>query len=79
MGKSTKPQLLKLTLQNLDDKVSVLRNKLKLRKEENSDYIKSIFITADFTPLEQQRNKRLRDQLKEMNKDGNHYMIKTEP
>ena len=26
--------------------------------------------------MEQQRNKRLRDQLKEINKDGNHYMIK---
>ena len=37
--KATKPRLFKLTLQNLDDKVSVLRNKLKLRKEENSDYI----------------------------------------
>ena len=74
--KATKPRLLELTLQNLDDKVSVLRNILKLRKEEVSDYIKSIFITADFASLKQQRNKRLRDQLKEMSKDGNHYMIK---
>ena len=70
--------MLKLTLQNLDDKVSVLHNKLKVRKEKNSDYDKSIFITADFTPMEQQRSKRLRDQLKEMNKDNNQYIIKME-
>jgi len=65
-----------VTLQNLDDKIAILRNKLKLRKEENSEYIKPIFITPDYMTIEQLRNKRLRDQLKEMNKYGNHYMIK---
>ena len=65
-----------MTLQNLDDKIAILRNKLKLRKEENSEYIKPIFITPDYMTIEQLRNKRLRDQLKEMNKYGNHYMIK---
>ena len=44
--KATKPQF-----QNLDNKDSDLRNKLKLRKEENSNYIKSTFPMADFTPL----------------------------
>ena len=43
--KATKPRF-----QNLDNKDSDLRNILKLRKE-NSDYIKSIFPMADFTPL----------------------------
>ena len=65
-----------MTLQNLDDKIAILRNKLKLRKEENSEYIKIIFITPDYMTIEQLRNKRLRDQLKEMNKYGNRYMIK---
>lgn len=65
-----------MTLQNLDDKIAILRNKLKLRKEENSEYIKPIFITPDYMTIEQLRNKRLRDQLKEMNKYGNRYMIK---
>lgn len=65
-----------MTLQNLDDKIAILRNKLKLRKEENSEYIKPIFITPDYMTIEQVRNKRLRDQLKEMNKYGNRYMIK---
>ena len=43
--KATKPPF-----QNLDNKDSDLRKILKLRKE-NSDYIKSIFPMADFTPL----------------------------
>jgi len=34
-----------------------------------------IFITANFTPLEQRKNKMLWDQLKEMNKEGNNYII----
>ena len=42
---------------------------LKIKK--NSNYIKSTFITADFTPMKQQRNKRVRDQLKEITKGGN--------
>ena len=65
-----------MTLQNLDDKIAILRNKLKLRKEENSEYIKPIFITPDYMTIEKLRNKRLRDQLKEINKYGNRYMIK---
>ena len=76
--KGTKPRLLNLSLHNLNDKVTILCNKFKLRKTENSDYIKSIFITPDYTPMEQQKNKKLRNQLKEMNKESKDYMIKTE-
>ena len=74
--KGSKPRLLKISVNNLQEKISILRNKMKLRNENHSEYIKSIFITADFTPLEQKKNKMLRDQLKEMNKEGNNYIIK---
>ena len=74
--KGTKPRLLKIIVGNMQEKITILRNKMKLRNENHSDYIKSIFITADFTPLEQKQNKMLRDQLKEMNKEGNNYIIK---
>ena len=56
-------------------KVLVLRNKLKLRKESNPEHIKKIFITPDYTPLEQKMNKALREQLSEMNKIQNIYRI----
>ena len=65
-----------VTVNNLEDKINILRNKLKLRNKANPESIKSIFITADLTPLEQQQYKQLREQLKELNKDGNNYYIK---
>ena len=63
--KGTKPRLLKITVDNMQEKITILRNKMKLRNENHSDYIKSIFITGDLTPLEQKKYKMLRDQLKE--------------
>ena len=38
IGKVSKPQLLKLAIQNLDDKIPVLQ----LKRKENSDYAKYI-------------------------------------
>ena len=54
----------------------ILCNKLKLCDKENLEDGRKIYITVDYTPLEQKKNKQLREKLKEMNKDGNHYVIK---
>ena len=40
------------------------------------DKIRSLFITPDLTPLEQKKHKALRQQLADMNKSENVYMIK---
>ena len=37
---------------------------------------KNIFISPDMTPREQELNKKLRLDVKELNKDGNRYQIK---
>jgi len=71
-----KPRLLKITIGSIEEKVSILRNKSKLRSESNQEYIRKIFITPDLTPLEQRKNKALRQQLTEMNKEKNIYTIK---
>ena len=74
--KGIKPRLLKVSVSNLQDKITILRGKMKLKNEGNPEHIKSVFITADYTPLEQKRNKILREKLNDMNKDGNNYYIK---
>jgi len=52
------------------EKALILRNCTKLRDEKNSDDMKKIFITPDLTPKEQDVNKKLRIELKNLNKDG---------
>ena len=47
-----------------------------LRSKDNPPLVRNIFITPDFTPLEQKRNKALRQQLADMNKTENVYTIK---
>ena len=71
-----KPRLLKITVSSLDEKVTVLRNKVRLRNQDNPEYIRKVFITPDLTPTEQKKNKELRSQLAEMNKVANLYRIK---
>jgi len=71
-----KPRLLKITLASIQEKKAILRNKLHLRKEDNPQEIKKIFITPDLTPSEQKKNKKLREELANLNKDGRKYMIK---
>ena len=74
--KSERSRLLKITVSNLQEKTMILHNKLKLRDKENPEDVRKIYITVDYTPLEQKKNKQLREKLKELNKDGNHYVIK---
>ena len=75
--KSSKPRLLKIKLSSVQEKAAVLRNKLKLRSTNNPPNISNIFIiTPDYTPLEQKKNKALRQQLADVNKNENIYTIK---
>jgi len=67
--------VLKVSVSNLQDKITILRNKMKLRDKNLPEHI-NFFVNADLTPLEQKKNKRLREQLKEMSKEGNKYFIK---
>ena len=50
-------RLLKITVQSLDEKKSILCSKLKLRREENTDNVRKLFITSDLTPSEQRKVK----------------------
>ena len=54
---SDKPCLLKITISSTEEKVEILRNKFKLRAEPNPEYVRKLFITPDFIPLEQRKNK----------------------
>ena len=74
--KSNRPRLLKLTLSSMEEKALILRNKSKLRSTSHPEDVRNVFITPDFTPIEQKRNKALREQLINMNKTENIYMIK---
>ena len=56
---TNKSRLLKITVGSTQEKITVLRNKLKLREESNPTYIKKIFIPPDYTPLEQKRTRLL--------------------
>ena len=77
LGKrSDKSRLLKISLSSTQERANILRHKLKLRSRDNPDPVRNIFITPDFTPLEQKRNKVLRQQLADMNKAENVYTIK---
>ena len=74
--KESHDRLLKITVESLDQKKAILRNKIKLRGQENSDHICKLFITPDLTPKEQKESKELRSKLAEMNKSGKKYKIK---
>ena len=74
--KSNRPRLLKITLSNMEEKATILRHKSKLRSTSNPEDVRNVFITPDFTPIEQRKNKALREQLFNMNKTENIYTIK---
>jgi len=65
-----------LSLNNIQEKSAILKNKVKLRSSDNPSDVRKVFITPDFTPLEQRQNKALRQQLAAMNKDKKLYVIK---
>jgi len=59
------------------EKALILLNSIKLRNENNPEEIQKIFITPDLTPKEQEANKKLIVELRDLNKDGRVYYIKT--
>ena len=73
--KSNRPRLLKVTLNNLEEKATILQNKSKLRSVSHPEDVQNVFITPDFTSVEQKKNKALWEQLFNMNKAENIYVI----
>ena len=71
-----KPRLLKITVASEHDKVAILRNCTKLRNAENPEDVRKLYITPDLTPAEQEINRKLREELREKNREGNFYRIK---
>lgn len=74
--RAEKPRLLKVSLSSVKEKTYILKNKTKLRSTSNPPNIRNLFITPDLTPSEQKKYKALRQQLADMNKTGNAYMLK---
>ena len=74
--KKDKPRLLKVSVQSLEEKTNILRNKRKLKDQSNPEKVRKVYITPDLSPSEQAKNKALRQQLADMNKVSNVYMIK---
>ena len=69
-------RLLKLTFSTLDEKAKILRHKMKFKADQNPEHVRKLFITPDLTPLEQRKNNALRQQLADMNKIQNIYVIR---
>ena len=77
LGKhSDKPRLLKISVNSEAEKASLLRNATKLKNVDHPEEMQLIFITPDLTPKEQQINKKLREELRELNKDSKTFYIK---
>ena len=74
--KSDKTRLLKVSVSSTQEKSSILSKCYMLRNSSNPTGVQKIFATPDLTPLEQKKDKVLRQKLAEMNKDGKTYRIK---
>ena len=74
--KDAKPRLLKISLSSDTEKTTILKNSMKLRSSDASPVYKSIFITPDLTPKEQECYKQLRAELRERNRGGQTFQIK---
>ena len=48
---------------------------MKFKADQNLEHVRKLFITPDLTPLEQRKNNALRQQLADMNKIQNIYVI----
>ena len=57
--KRVRSQLLKIIISNFQEKIMILFNKLKLCDKENPEDVRKIFITFDYDPLEQKKDKQL--------------------
>ena len=75
-SKNTRCCLLKITLGSHDSKNIIMQSKHMLRNQSNPDNVRNLFITPELTPLEQKKSKALRQQLTDMNRSENAYVIK---
>ena len=73
--KADRPRLFKVTVTKIQEKSNILRNCYKLRSSKNPTYVQKIFVTPYLTPLEEKKDKLLKQKLAEMNKDGKTYQI----
>ena len=77
LGKrNNKPRLLKVSVDSEHSKAAILRNSTKLRGKDVPQCLSKVFITPDMTIKEREKNKHLRAELAELNKDGKKYKIK---
>lgn len=77
LGKrSDRPRLLKVSVSSVEEKSAILKQCYKLKNKENPADVQKIFATPDLTPLEQKKDKALRQKLTELNKNGKVYKIK---
>ena len=74
--RNNKPRLLKISVNSEAEKALVLRNAIKLKNVDHPDEIQQLFITPDLTSKEQQANRKLREELKELNKESKTFYIK---
>ena len=74
--KSTKPHLLKITVNSIDEKVTILCNCTKLRATSSPEQFHKVFTCPDLTPKERERDKVLCLKLADMNQSGHVYKIK---
>ena len=74
--KGVKPRLLKISLSSDIEKATVLKHSTKLRSSDVSPVYNNIFITPDLTRKEQEHNKQLRAELRELNREGRSFQIK---
>ena len=58
------------------EKALVLCNAMKLKNVDHPDEIQQLFIAPDLTPKEQQTHKKLREELKDLNKESNTFYKK---
>ena len=70
------PSIVLKTLNSHESKNVIMQSKHMLRNQSNPDSVRTLFITPDLTPLEQKKSKALRQQLTDMNRSGNAYVIK---
>ena len=75
-SKDARCRLLKITLSSHDSRNIIMQSKHMLRNQSNPDNVRNLFITPDLTPLEQKKSKALRQQLTDMNRSENVYVIK---
>ena len=60
----------------MQEKMTILKYKSKLRSSQYPQHICDVFMMPDFTPLDQKKNKEMSEQLADMNKFENKYVIK---